>query len=290
MADESPAATARALAREAARTSGVSLADLRDAADLEAAAGLWGEVWQSAPGSLPMHPGLLVALVHTGNHVNAARVDGRLVGAAAGFFHEPAHPALHSHIAGVLPEFGGRGIGRALKYHQAAWCLERGIPEITWTFDPLVARNAHFNLTGLRTGVVEYLQDLYGTMNDGLNAGHPTDRLMVSWDLTSIGSPDAPAVWPPPEPGGVLLGADGPDGGPRFHRDATPGHRQGLGWCSVAVPSDIEALRIARPRLALEWRFAVRAALEPLLASDWVVTGFDPTTGYHLERNPDAAA
>ena len=43
-------------------------------------------------------------------------------------------------------------------------------------------------------------------------------------------------------------------------------------------------------RLALEWRFAVRAALEPLLASDWVVTGFDPTTGYHLERNPDAAA
>jgi predicted GNAT superfamily acetyltransferase len=270
----------------AEETPDVRVTDLRDAADLRAAAELWGEVWRSAPGSLPMHPGLLVALVHTGNHVNGAWVDGRLVGAAAGFFHEPGHPALHSHIAGVLPQFGGRGIGRALKYHQAAWCLDRGIAEITWTFDPLIARNAHFNLTGLRTAVVEYLHDLYGTMDDGLNAGHPTDRLMVSWDLTTIDTPGPPTpAWPPSGPGGALLGADS-TGAPRRTGDPS----DGLAWGTVAVPPDIEALRVVRPALALEWRFAVRTVLGSLLDAGWTVTGFDPTAGYHLARSDDAPA
>jgi predicted GNAT superfamily acetyltransferase len=58
----------------------------------------------------------------------------------------------------------------------------------------------------------------------------------------------------------------------------------------VAVPPDIEALRVVRPALALEWRFAVRAALGTLLGSGWTVTGFDPTAGYHLARSDDAPA
>ena len=92
---------------------------------------------------------------------------------------------MHSHITGVLPDHQSHGLGRVLKQHQREWALARDVGHITWTFDPLVARNAHFNLRVLGTRVTEYLVNHYGPMDDGVNRGDETDRIMVSWALAA---------------------------------------------------------------------------------------------------------
>ncbi|MCC6495344.1 MAG: GNAT family N-acetyltransferase [Propionibacteriaceae bacterium] len=274
------AEAAEAAAVSAAVAAGVEVVELQDAARMARASRLWAEVWGSGPGGLQMHPGLLVALAHTGNYVSGALLEGELVGAAAGFFHSPDQRSLHSHIAGVLPGHTRRGIARALKLHQAAWCLRRGVTEITWTFDPLIARNARFNLVGLGTSVLDYLEDLYGPMTDALNAGHPTDRLLVGWDLNrAVVRPP----WPPAGPGGALI----------RHQEPRPGLARAAGWvwCTTAIPADIEDLRRTDPDRAAAWRAGQRAAFQHLLATGWQVAGFDPENGYHwLREDPHAAA
>ena len=74
----------------------------------------------------------------------------------------PPTRSMHSHITGVLPEYQSHGLGRLLKQHQREWAFARDVGHITWTFDPLVARNAHFNLRVLGTRVTEYLVNHYG--------------------------------------------------------------------------------------------------------------------------------
>ena len=78
-----------------------------------------------------------------------------------------------------------RGIGRALKAHQREWAFAREVGTITWTFDPLIARNAHFNLAVLGARVTDYLVDHYGDMGDAINSGDESDRLHVAWHLAS---------------------------------------------------------------------------------------------------------
>ncbi len=114
--------------------------------------------------------------------------DGAMVAASAGFFGHPGERvSYHSHITGVLPSAQGRGVGLAVKHHQYAWALEHGVAEIVWTFDPLLARNASFNLARLGADVVSYLPDFYGAMSDGVNAGQGSDRLYVHWDVVPGG-------------------------------------------------------------------------------------------------------
>lgn len=265
----------RRSADEASSRAGVRIAALHDVESLTQAATLFATVWGVDPATPPMTPGLLVALAHSGNYVVGAYDDDRLVAACAAFWHDPARRALHSHIAGVLPEVAGRGIGRALKLHQAAWCAERGGDEITWTFDPLIARNAHVNITSLGVRAVSYLPDLYGPMTDGLNVGHPTDRLLVSWNSFEL----RPARSLPARVDGAALVAEA--GVPRATLEA------GRDWitCSVAVPDDIETLRRLDRDLALRWRLAQRATLGGLLGGGWQIIGFDTTRGYILERS-----
>src|SRR6478752_4811786 len=131
---------------------------------------------------------LLRAFTKAGNYVGGAFDGDRLVGACVGFFHAPTEDALHSHIAGVLPGLGGRHVGFALKLHQRAWAMLRGVGEIAWTFDPLVSRNAYFNLVKLAARPTEYLPNFYGAMLDSINGDDDSDRLLVRWELR------APAV------------------------------------------------------------------------------------------------
>ncbi|MGH3276941.1 MAG: GNAT family N-acetyltransferase, partial [Streptosporangiaceae bacterium] len=192
-----PVASASAVVRQAqadadtaARASGVRVRELVHAAEHHAAEQVLSRVWSTplhqAP--LPVHVTRTVSAI--GGYVAAAYDSGgELLGAAAGFLTGdtaelgPAH--LHSHIAGVSPAARGRHVGFALKLHQRAWALARGIDRITWTFDPLVARNAYFNLTKLGARATRYLPDFYGDMADGINAGQGSDRLLADWELAS---------------------------------------------------------------------------------------------------------
>jgi GNAT superfamily N-acetyltransferase len=143
-----------------------------------------------------MPPNLLRALAHVGNYavgLYAVPTEGdpsaeRMIGASVGFFAAPDDRSLHSHITGIVGDHRGRGLGRLLKQHQREWALARGVHRITWTFDPLVARNASFNLRVLGARVGEYYVDHYGAMDDGVNRGDESDRIFAVWDL------DAPAA------------------------------------------------------------------------------------------------
>jgi len=185
----------------------------------------------------------------------------------------------------VVPAGLGRSVGFALKVHQRAWCLRRDVRVIAWTYDPLIRRNAYFNLVKLGARPVEYLRNFYGVMDDVINGGTETDRMLVHWDLRSAAAADASAGRPRaaslsgerargavvalsgdgdglPVPGLPLAGAS------RTHR------------LLVGVPADIEAMRLSDPARAAAWRTALRDVLSPLVAGGGRVTGFDRSGWY----------
>lgn len=242
--------------------------------DLRAASELLAEIWQPTD---PMPYDLLVVLRHIGGYVSGVFEGDTMIGACAAL--PAADGSLHSHITGVTAR--GKGAGFAVKRHQREWALAHGIQVITWTFDPLVRRNAYFNLAKLAARAAEYLPDFYGAMPDDLNAGDPSDRLLLTWDL------DAPAVAAAVDgrPPVASFGEDdafaaltpGPDGRP-VTRDAPDRPR-----LAVGTPDDIAALRRNDPGLALEWRRAQRAALGGALGAGYEVTGFTRSGHYLLE-------
>lgn len=261
---------ARRLADDACARTGITVVEAHDVVAARRVSDLFGLIW-GRDGTQMLEPSLLVAMAHAGNLVAVAMVDGEPAGATAGFCGPPGTP-FHSHIVGLLPHAVGRGRGRAVKLVQRAWCLEHGIDVMTWTFDPLVARNAYFNIRRLGAAAVEYLTDFYGEMTDAINAGQHSDRVLVRWDLAQE-PPDADVAGP-----GDLDGAHAAVtdlGGPPS--SYAPPH--GRATCAlVAVPTDIESLRRTDPDLARRWRVETRAALSHLLASGWAVTDFTRPT------------
>ena len=276
-----PAARARAAARAVAERAGIGVRPLRDAADAANAIALFDGIWRAAAADRPISTELLVALAHSGNYVAGAFADDELIGAAAGFLAAPPGRVLHSHIAGVSAQARGRHVGVALKLDQRAWALEAGLTEITWTFDPLVRRNAAFNLRRLRARAVEYLPDFYGQMRDSVNAGDVSDRLLVSWPLATeevAAACEGTAVGPSPPSAAPLLEV-APDGGPLETRTVPA-----AATVATATPTDIEAMRRERPDLARAWRLALRETLGELMAGGARVVALTPEGSYVVAR------
>jgi predicted GNAT superfamily acetyltransferase len=274
-----PAADGAVLAADAAaRAAGVRIREVSALGDLDAIVRLYDRIWKRDKNP-PLTTELLRAFSKAGNYVAAAFADGELVGACVGFFAAPAHEALHSHIAGVSPGVRGRRVGFALKLHQRAWALLRGTSLVAWTFDPLVSRNAYFNLVKLGARPVEYLPNFYGAMRDGINGGDDSDRLLVHWPLTApevVAACAGDAQTVPTGEARALLAASAL-GRPVSLDPATP-------TVLVAVPDDVEALRTTDPGLAKEWRVAVRDALTGLFAGGGQVVGFARPGGYVVQR------
>ena len=178
---------------------------------------------------------LLRAAHHAGGYLRLAEHGGQVVGGSFGFLaRHHGEPALHSHVTGLLPGVRHTGIGRAIKLHQRAWAAANGLAWIVWTFDPLVRRNAWFNLGVLGARVEEYLVDFYGPIDDTVNAGDETDRLLVAWavhDAAADGARAGPArrfTVPTPEDIVALRRTD-PDGGGQVAAAAADRARGRLG-------------------------------------------------------------
>lgn len=276
-------ARATEAAAAAARKAGVRIRELAELAELDEVVGLYATIW-GPQGNPPVTTELLRAFTKAGNYVAGAFDGPDLIGACVGFFAAPAEGALHSHIAGVGAAGLGRGVGFALKLHQRSWALQRGVSEIAWTFDPLVSRNAHFNLVKLAARAAEYLPNFYGAMLDSINAGDDTDRLLVRWRLAdprvvaACAGDAAPASAAAERAAGAVTAVGVSDrGGP------VPGRLDGA-VSLVAVPADIEAMRGTAPSMALDWRVAVRHALTALAADGAAITGFDRAGWYVVRR------
>jgi predicted GNAT superfamily acetyltransferase len=258
-------------AANAARAAGVAVRELTTIDEFTGVCALFQEIWRTGPENPLVNNELLRALTKAGNYLAGAFTGDRLVGACVGFFGAPAENTMHSHIAGVSATAVGRSVGYALKLHQRAWALQRGVGVIGWTFDPLVARNAWFNLGKLGATATEYLPHFYGGMHDLVNNGDDTDRLLVHWDLHrhhGIARVPGHAV--------VALGRTA-DGAPE--KGVTAGET-----LLVAVPPDITALRAGNPAMARDWRVAVRDVLGGLLADGARVAGFDRAGWYVVSR------
>lgn len=279
---------ARRTAHRAAEHAGVVVLHPEDANAHHEMSSLFREVWGSGEGESQLHPSLIRVAAHMGNYVSAAYdQDQEMIGAAYGFFAADGH--LHSHIAGVLGSQQSRGVGLALKLHQRAWALENGLDTISWTFDPLVRRNAYFNIHRLGVDTVAYLPEFYGEMSDEINAGDPTDRLFVRWVLASEGVDAAiERSVPQPDVSAIKSGdttavtVDIKDGKP------VPGQIQpDTETVLVTVPADIESLRTSDPGLARDWRLTVRVGLGEALHKGYRVTGMNRDGWYVLKKHDD---
>ena len=203
-------------------------------------------------------PALLRALATHGNPVIGAFHGDDLVGAQMGFLGmEEGRTILHSHITGVARGLEHRGLGLELKRAQRDWCLGHGIDTVTWTFDPMVARNAYFNLVKLGAVADRFHRDFYGEMEDDLNVGDRSDRLEVRWELRSD------------RVEGALAGSP---------REPSAVDRE-----TVPVPEDYHALRQRDPGEAARWRDSVADTLEELFAKGYRATWFLREGVYVLE-------
>ena len=160
--------------------------EAQNASDYEAIEDIQREAWGFE--DIDIVPGdMLIASQHAGSIVLGAFEGERMLGFAYGFpALEEGHLSIHSHMLAVRPEARNLQIGFYLKLEQRRLALEKGIEEITWTFDPLQSLNAHLNF--IKLGVVShrYLVNFYGeTTSSPLHQGFGTDRLWVSWLLNS---------------------------------------------------------------------------------------------------------
>ncbi len=218
-------------------------------------------------------PNLMRALVHAGGYASAAYLDDEPVAAAFGFVgrHRTVdghwHGHLHSHMAAVLEPHRDRSIGLALKLHQRVWALDHGIDTAVWTFDPLVRRNARLNLLKLGVDVEGFEVDFYGSMDDGINSGDPTDRLFAWWRL------DSPRVY------AAMAGRLEP-------LDLLALDEVGRDVVEIELPDDIVSLRAANPEAAARWRLDLRAALTRAFADGYRIVGVSAADNYVLERTP----
>ena len=180
-------ADARRAAEHAAEVAGVVLHEVVEGDQATAIGPLFDRIW-GMPAVTPVLPEeVLRVCVLTGQYLAQARDarSGELLAASVGLLAAPSGTTLHSLITGALPHAQGRSVGFALKLHQRAWALQRDLTRITWTYDPLLRRNAWFNLTKLAARAVRYVPEFYGSMPDAVNAGDLSDRLYLHWQLTS---------------------------------------------------------------------------------------------------------
>ena len=230
------------------RINTVEVRELEQLTEFRAVDALYESVWGVGVPTLGVE--FLRSLSHEGGYVTGAFLREELVGASVGFrgIHHNSL-SLHSHVTGVSPKARGAHVGTALKLHQRDWALAHGMEVVTWTFDPLVRRNAWFNIGRLGARPVEYLVNFYGFMRDSINAGDESDRLLMAWEV-ALPLPTA-----------------------EQEKDA---HR------AIATPADIERLRGTDPAAARQWRMRLREELSEPVAKGQVV-GFT-REGNYLSR------
>src|SRR5918912_2722859 len=251
----------------------IVIRDVGGGAELRAVEALQKEVW-GVPDLDVVPLTQLVAAQAAGGTLVGAFDRETLVGFAYGFAgYEHGQLAHHSHMLAVLPACHSSTLGYRLKLAQRERVVAQGCALMTWTFDPLQSLNAHFNFNKLGVVADRYLVNFYGEEASSFLHRNGTDRLWVTWPLTSrrvIERLDAAA--PAPELKDVTpLVQLGLDGSPlRNGPAAALAQEQAL----IEIPADIGAVERQSSGLASAWREATRWAFSEALAAGYLVTGF----------------
>jgi predicted GNAT superfamily acetyltransferase len=221
--------------------------------------------------------------LHGGLVLGAFRPDGSAVGVSFAFLGRiDGRLGLYSQLTGVVPGQQGRGIGGRLKQAQWQFARDQGLELLAWAFDPLQAGNAHFNLHRLGARSHTFVENLYGLRTDALNAGVPTDRLIVTWSTTPQPrlTLDAAEIEQIPR---VVRAVLRPDGLPDVEADA--GEEVRTHRVLIEIPEDIGRLRGHAPERAERWRQAVTAAFTRHFASGFAAVDFLRVRGGDAARS-----
>ena len=229
--------------------SDIFIRSLHSLSDQSLAIGLFDKTWTSV--STEITPNLLQAMLHSGSYLSGAFIEGELVGAAFGFPATNNGLYLHSHMTAVLDKFRDKGVGYALKIDQWHWAKRNNYSALSWTFDPLVRRNAKLNIVKLGVDISAYYPNFYGAMPDALNVGDESDRLMVSWS-TDIDEPKAKELITHPKPSDIL----------------------------IEIPEDIVAIRSQNQSESMKWRRQVRDKFLAAFEKNGKVVGFSANNEY----------
>jgi predicted GNAT superfamily acetyltransferase len=179
---------------------------------------------------------------------------GSLVGFVFGLTGVEDGAIVHwSHMLAVAPEARNHGIGRRLKEFQRDAVAKLGAKTIYWTFDPLVARNAHLNINVLGVRVTEYVEEMYGQSTSPMHRGIGTDRFVVAWPVD--------------------------DGELARRRAEIAKPREDRGLMRVEVPANVEALQTSDMPSARAWRERTRRELRQAMANGYAVQGFRTEAG-----------
>jgi predicted GNAT superfamily acetyltransferase len=244
------------------------MSELNQIVDLEVA--IWNLPLRDAVPAAVMHPMAL-----NGGAVIAA-IDpavNRMIGMALAFPVRQTEWMLWSHMTGVHPDYQNRGIGFALKQEQRRWALAHGYNAIHWTYDPLQRGNANFNSRCLGAVTSTYHVDFYGEMSDSINAGLPSDRVEVAWNLRDArverlaNGQEVPYVQTSDEIFLLCRGSNGePVLNPLDSTLSTP--------LSIEIPDSLAALKKSDAALALRWRIALRNAFQAAFACGYIADDF----------------
>lgn len=229
-------------------------------------------------------PGAILMICQRVGGIAAGAFDrqGRMLGFVFGLTGVRNGRFVHwSHMLAVRPQARGAGLGRRLKLYQREKLLALGVEEVRWTFDPLVAKNAHLNLNLLGVEVERYVPDMYGT-NTGspLHSGLGTDRFVVLWKIADPKVEQVISQGPEAIPGfesaPVVNAATDYAGVPLPVEKELPLEIM----VRVEIPEDIQEVRQRSQEEALQWRRSTRRAFLWYQEHGYQVRGFrrDPVT------------
>lgn len=252
-----------------AETPVITLRALNTHADYGACVALQRETW-GADYTDVVPPSILKVSQQVGGVSGGAFTrDGRMVGFVYGLSGIRDGRLIHwSHMLAVEPDYRNHGVGRRLKEYQRDVLRGMGVEMIYWTFDPLVARNAHLNLNRLGAEVQEYVPDMYGDTGSELHA-FGTDRFVVRWPVASAVATRAAAESPPAwHAAPVTSNGGAPAGGAGR---ASDGPAPDAPVVRIEVPADVETMDV---REARAWREMTRPSFVRLLGEGYRVAGF----------------
>jgi predicted GNAT superfamily acetyltransferase len=279
--------------------SDVTIRDLQSLEDLKQVEEVEREVWGlSDRDATPI--ALAIAMKEAGSIWVGAFDDAKLAGFAFGFLGmDHGQLIVHSHMLAVRESYRSLRLGYKLKLAQRERALALRIDEVrsndarisdvrisemTWTFDPLQSRNAHLNFAKLGVVSETYKADFYGPETSSVLHRNGTDRLWVTWPLTSRRVQDrlqakdnraeildALSTLTP------LIQFNG-DGKP-VSTDLTAAlNRQRI---AIEIPSDIGVVEQKDPVLAGEWRLQTRWAFTEALKAGFLVAEFSRAVRGH---------
>ena len=265
----------------------ISVRPLRSASDYASCVELQRLTWGATFADIVPPTILKVTQRIGGVAAGAFDDDGSLLGFVFGITGVEGGALVHwSDMLAVRPEARDSGLGRRLKAFQREQCARLGVTVIYWTYDPLVAKNAHLNLNRLGVRTVEYVENMYGESQSDLHRGVGTDRFVVAWPVTPApdfaerdGTPESVAPHLRVAPC-VNAAADGDRPGPERFAAAPPSALR------IEIPLDIAKVQADSLAVAAQWRSTSRRAFLWALANGYAVSSFyrDPGAdrGYYV--------